>query len=164
MCGRYCGFRLAAAPVGPCDFCPSIEEYPAPRAKPSIFDAFDAKDYALAEQILADDPDQLEAVDEIPPSLHVCVYEDRPQMLEWLLDRGADIERREQDYGSTPLNTAVVHRHKRIIRTLIERGAETTRAMEIVQRGLAGDFEDDPSLDRGGYREIIELLRDLGAK
>ena len=43
---------------------------------------------------------------------------DKPEWLEWLLDHGADIERREQDYGSTPLTTAVVHRHKRIIRTL----------------------------------------------
>ena len=164
MGGRYCGFRLAAAPVGPCDICPSIEEYPAPPAKPSIFDAFDAKDYALAEQILADDPDQLEAVDEIPPSLHVCVYEDRPEMFEWLLDHGADMELREQDYGSPPLITAVVHRHKRIIRILAERGADTTRAIEVAQRGLAGAYEDDPRLDREGYREIIELLRELGVK
>jgi hypothetical protein len=167
MGGRYCGFRLAAAPVGPCDFCPSIEQYPAQSAKPSIFDAFDAKDYALAEQILADDPDQLEAVDEIPPSLHVCIYEDRPELLEWLLDHGADIELREQDYGATPLKAAVVHRHKRIIRTLIERGADATRnfsAMDCAQRGLAGAYEDDPRLDREGYREIIELLRELGVK
>jgi len=164
MGGRYCGFRLAAAPVGPCDFCPSIEEYPAPRAKPSIFDAFDAKDYALAEQILADDPDQLEAVDEIPPSLHTCIYEDRPEMFEWLLDNGADMERREQDYGSTPLNCAVVMRHKSIIRTLVERSADTTHAMDLAQRGLAGDFEHDPRLDREGYREIVKLLREIGVK
>jgi hypothetical protein len=164
MGGRYCGFRLVAAPVGPCDFCPSIEQYPAPPAKPSIFDAFDAKDYALAEQIIADDPDQLEGVDWIPPSLHACIYEDKPEMFEWLLDHGSDMELREQDYGSPPLITAVVHRHKRIIRTLVQRGADATRAMHIAQRGLAGDFEDDPRLDREGYREIIELLRELGVK
>jgi sulfatase modifying factor 1 len=164
MGGRYCGFRLAAAPVGPRDLCPPIEEYPAPRAKPSIFDAFDAKDYAMAEQILADDPDQLEGVDWIPPSLHVCIYEDRPEMFEWLLEHGAYMEQREQDYGSTPLNSAVVQRHQRIVRTLVARGADTTRAMHLAQRGLAGDFEDDPRLDRDGYREIVELLRELGVK
>ena len=96
--------------------------------------------------------------------MHACIYEDQPEMFEWLLDHGADIELREQDYGSTPLITAVVHRHKRIIRTLVERGADTTRAMDLAQRGLAGDFEDDPRLDREGYREIIELLRELGVK
>ena len=83
-------------------------------------------------------------------------------MLEWLLDHGAAIERREQDYGSTPLLTAVVHRHKRIIRTLVQRGADATHAMDRAQRGLAGDFEDDPRLDREGYREILKLLRELG--
>ena len=41
--------------------------------------------------------------------------------------------------------TAVVHRHKRIIRTLVERGADTTRAMHLAERGLAGDFEDVPA-------------------
>lgn len=85
-------------------------------------------------------------------------------MLEWFLDHGADMELREQDYGSPPLITAVVHRHKRIIRILVERGADTTLAMHLAQRGLAGDFEDDPRLDREGYREIIELLRELGVK
>lgn len=30
-----------------------------------------------------------------------------------------------------------------------------------LERGLAGDFEDDPSLNREGYREIAELLREL---
>lgn len=160
--GRYCGFRLTAAPVGQYDFCSSIEEYSAPPPKPSIFDAFDAKDYARAEQILADDPNQLEEVDAIPPNLHACIYNDLPEMFDWLLDHGANMELREQDYGSTPLNTAVVHRHKRIIRTLVERGADTTFAMDLAQRGLSGEFEYDASLDREGYREIVELLRELG--
>ena len=31
--------------------------------------------------------------------------------------------------------------------------------MEIAQRGLAGDFEYDPSLDREGYREIVVASR-----
>jgi hypothetical protein len=160
--GRYSGFRLAAAPVGPFELCPSIEEYPAPPAKPSIWDAVAAKDYALAEQIVADDPDQLEGVDWVPPTLHACIYEDKPEMLEWFLDHGADIELLEQDYGSPPLRTAVIHRHKRIIRILVERGADTSRAMHLAERGLAGDFEDLPPPE--AYREIVELLRELGVK
>lgn len=166
--GRYSGFRLAAAPVGPLELCPSAEEYRARLAgkaappKPSLWEAIDAKDYALAEQILADDPDQLEAVDDIPPSLHGCIYEDKPEILEWLLDHGANIELREQDYGSPPLTAAVIHRHKRIIRILVERGADTTRAMRLAERGLAGDFEDLPPPE--AYREIIALLRELGVQ
>jgi hypothetical protein len=83
-------------------------------------------------------------------------------MLEWLLDHGANIELREQDFGGRPLACAIVHRHKRFIRILIERGADTTRAMEVAQRGLAGEFEDVPPPE--AYREIIELLRELGVK
>ena len=94
--------------------------------------------------------------------MHGCIYEDLPEMFEWLLDHGANMELREQDYGATPLDAAVVHRHKRIIRILVERGADTTGAMHLAERGLAGDFEDVPPPE--AYREIIELLRELGVK
>jgi hypothetical protein len=36
--------------------------------------------------------------------------------------------------------------------------------MDCAQDGLAGAYEDDPDLDREGYPEIIELLRELGIK
>jgi hypothetical protein len=157
--GRYFGFRLLAAKAGSFDLSPPIDGFPA---QDRIFDAIEANDFDLALRIITADPSAVESVDGIPPPLHDCIYHDNPEWLEWLLDHGADIERREQDHGSTPLNTAVVHRHKRIIRTLVQRGADATRAMDIAQRGLAGDFEDDPSLDREGYREIVELLRELG--
>jgi hypothetical protein len=161
--GRYSGFRLAAAPVRPFELIPSIEEYPAPPKKPSLWDAFEAKDFALAERIIAVDPDQLEGVDWVPPTLHACIYGDLPEILEWVLDHGANIELREQDYGATVLNTAVVHRHKRIIRILIERGADATRnfsAVACAQRGLAGYYEDLPPPE--AYQEILDLLHELG--
>lgn len=34
--------------------------------------------------------------------------------------------------------------------------------MSHAQRGLADNFENDPRLDREAFREIIELLRELG--
>jgi hypothetical protein len=156
--GRYCGFRLLAARAVSFDLSPPINGFPA---QARIFDAIDANDFELALRIITADPAAVESVDGIPPPLHACIYADKPEWLEWLLDHGADIERREQDYGSTPLNAAVVHRHGTIIRILIQRGADTTHAMHIAQRGLAGDFEDDPRLDREGYRQIVELLREL---
>ena len=163
--GRYCGLRLVAAAVSQrptgADAAP-IDDYPTQQRPPSIYDAIDADDFDLALRVITADPAAIECVDAIPPPLHNCIYADKPEMLEWLLDHGADIERRDQDYGSPPLKCAVVMRHKRIIRTLVERGADATRAMVIAQRGLAGEFEDDPSLDREGYREIVELLREPG--
>ena len=129
---------------------------------PSLFEAFEANDFDLALRVITADPLALDEVDSIPPPLHACVYGDRLEWIEWLLDHGADIELREQDYGGTPLNGAVVHRQQRTIRLLVERGADTSRAMDLAQRGLAGGFEYDARLDRAGYREIVELLRELG--
>ncbi len=167
--GRYCGFRLLAAATGSFDLgsvranlSPPIDDFPTQARPPSIFDAIDANDFDLALRVITADPAAVESVDGIPPPLHDCIYGDRPEWLEWLLDHGADIERREQDYGSTPLNAAVVMRRKRIIRTLVKRGADASRAMDRAQRGLAGAYEDDPRLDREGYREIVELLQTLG--
>jgi sulfatase modifying factor 1 len=160
--GRYCGFRLLAARAGPFDLSPPADDFPPQKRPPGIFDAIDANDFDLALRVITADPAAVESVDGIPPPLHDCIYYDHPEWLEWLLDHGADIERREQDYGSTPLISAIVHRHKRIIRILVKRGADATRAMDCAQRGLAGAFEDDPRLDREGYREIVELLRELG--
>jgi len=159
--GRYCGFRLLAAATGPFDLSPPIEDFPAEGRPPSLYDAIDANDFDLALRVITADPAAVESVDDIPPPLQDCIHHDKPEMLEWLLDHGADLERRDQDYGSTPLHCAIVVRHKRIIRTLVQRGADATRAMDCAQRGLAGDFEDDPRLDREGYREIVELLREL---
>jgi ankyrin repeat protein len=141
-----------------------MDDFPRQQQPPSVFDAMDANDFDLALRVITADPAAIESVDGIPPPLHDCVYHDKPEWLEWLLDHGADIERREQDYGSTPLLTAVVHRHKRIIRTLAQRGADATHAMDCARRGLAGDFEDDPRLEREGYREIVELLQTLGVE
>lgn len=160
--GRYSGFRVAAAQVRPYALCPSIEEYAAPPPKPSIWDAFASRDYSLAERILADDPDQLEGVDWVPPTLHACIYGDLPEVLEWVLDHGAKIELREQDYGATPLATAVVHRHPRIIRILVARGADTSGALDLAQQGSAGRFVDIPPPE--AYQEIVQLLRELGVK
>jgi hypothetical protein len=160
---RYCGFRLLAAKTGsPFELSPPAG-FPAQEQAP-IYNAYDPNDFDLALRVITADPDEIEPVYVVPPPLHCSVYDDKPEWVEWLLDHGADIEGREQDYGSPPLTAAVVHRQKRIIRTLVKRGADATRAMDCAQRGLAGAYEDDPRLDREGYREIIELLQSLGIK
>lgn len=160
--GRYCGFRLLAAATGPFELSPPIDDAPAQERSPSIYDAIDTDDFDLALRVITADPAAIEPIDYIPPPLHNCIYADKPEMLEWLLDHGADLERREQDHGATPLHTAVVMRHSRIVRTLLQRGADSAGAMQIAQRGLAGEFESDPSLDREGYQRIVELLREQG--
>lgn len=156
---RYVGFRLLAAKSGPLTLSPPIDGFPH---RYPIYDAIRANDFDRALQIVTADPDEIECPEGIPPPLEYCGDEDKPEWIEWLLDHGADMERLNHDYGTTALICAVIRRQKRAIRTLIKRGADTTQAMHCAQRGLAGDYEDDPSLDRAGYPEIIELLQSLG--
>src|SRR6185295_14089636 len=154
-------FRLLAAKTGsffelspPVGF-PSQEQAP-------IYDAMGANDFDLALRVITTDPDEIEPVYVVPPPLHCCAYEDNPAWLEWLLDHGADIESREQDYGSTPLTAAVIHRQKRIIPILVGRGAKTEGALQRARNGLAGAYEE--FFDREGYQEIVELLQRLGVE
>jgi hypothetical protein len=154
---------LLAAATGSFDLSPPIDDFPTQQPPPSIYDAIEANDFHLALRLIAADPAAIEPVDGIPPPLHDCIYHDKPEMLGWLLDHGADIERREQDYGSTPLLTAVVMRRKRLIPILVGRGANTVGALKRARKGLAGAYED-AGLDREGYREIVELLQRLGVE
>lgn len=158
---RYCGFRLLAAKAAPLDLSPPIDGFPH---RYPIYDAIRANDFAWALRIVTADPDDIECPEGIPPPLEYCGDEDKPEWIEWLLDHGAEIERLNHDYGSTALRCAVIRRQRRAIRTLVKRGANSSRAMECAQRGLAGAYDDDPSLDGVGYREIILLLQELGIR
>jgi hypothetical protein len=124
---RYCGFRVLAARVGSFVLSPPVNDFPEQAQPPCIYDAIDANDFELALRIVTANPLAVESPDDIPPPLECCGDADKPEWVEWLLDHGADIERRNQDYGSTPLTCAVIRRQKRIIRTLVKRGADTTR-------------------------------------
>src|SRR5262249_22730401 len=145
---------LLAARAGSFDLSPLMDDFPTPERPPSLFDAIDTNDFDLALRVIRADPAALESVDGIPPPLHDCIYHDKPEWVEWLLDHGADVERREKAYGSPPLTAAVVHRQKRIIPLLVRRGARTEGQLKRARNGLAGAYEE--CFDREGYREIIE--------
>lgn len=158
---RYCGFRLLAAKTGSFfDLGPPVG-FPSQEQAP-IYHAIGANDFDLAMRVITADPDEIDSVHVVPPPLHCCVYGDQPEWVEWLLDHGADIEGREQDYGEPPLSAAVVHRLKRIIPILVRRGAKTEGQLQSAQDGLAGAYEE--FFDREGYREIVELLQRLGVE
>jgi len=172
--GRYVGFRLLAGPTGiactPADATFPTDNIQIGR-KVNIYDAIDRNDPVLAERVVAEDPAQIEFIDEIPPPIFAAIWADKPRMVEWLLDHGANIERRNQDFGATPLVSAVIGldiyergravRSKEIISMLVARGANTNGAMRAALRGLAGAYEDN-GIGREGFQEIIEFLRELG--
>jgi Ankyrin repeats (3 copies) len=156
---RYCGFRLLAARAGSFDLSPPIDDFPK---QYRIYDAIRANDFDWALRIVTADPDEVECPEGIPPPLQYCIDDGDPKWLEWLLDHGADIERRDQDYGSTPLTMAVIHRQKRHIPILVARGANTEGQLKRARDGLAGAYEE--FFDRQGYQEIVELLQGLGVE
>jgi hypothetical protein len=175
--GRYVGFRLLAGPTGiactPANATFPVDNIQLPRPKVNIYDAIDRNDPVLAERVVAEDPAQIESIDAIPPPIHAAIWSDKPRMVEWLLDHGADIDRHNQDFGATPLVSAVTQYRdggiatldstKEMISILVARGANTEGAMEAALFGLAGGYENN-GIGRDGFKEIVEFLRELGVK
>ena len=131
----------------------------AATSKMSIYDAIAAVAAVAAvaaRRILEEDAEAIENIDETPPPIHWAIYNDKPEMVELLLNHGANIERRDQDHDATPLVAAVVVRRKDIIPILMARGANPEDALDVALKGLAGGFEDF-GLEREGYEETVVL-------
>jgi hypothetical protein len=155
---RYGGFRLLCAKTGSFfDLSPPIED-PALKQQ-SIFDAIYANDFDLALRVITADPDEIDSCMSSRRRFTVASTTTNRNGWSGFLDHGADMENREQDYGSTPLTAAVVHRQKRIIPILVRRSANTKGQLKRARNGLAGAYEE--FFDREGYREIVELRRRL---
>ena len=117
-----------------------------------------AKELLSIRSVLAD------SVQGTPPPIHWAIYHDKRQMVELLLDHGADIERRDQDRNATPLDYAIVYGRKEIIPVLISRGANLEGRLQLAAKGVSGGFEEFNELpSRHEYEGIVELLRELGA-
>jgi ankyrin repeat protein len=86
-------------------------------------------------------------------ALHILVREGTLSAVEWLLDRGAAIERRDEQYDSTPLAWAARAGRADIVRLLLTRGARPHLP------------DDEPWAapaawaSRRGLSNIVELLR-----
>lgn len=155
--GRYTGFRITASADVPFPRLPPADGKDAGDRSPTIYDALSAGDLSLAQKIVDADPQAIESFDDIPPPIHWCIYNQLTPMLIWLLDHNANIERRDQDYGSTPLYCATVTQNAAAVKVLLARGAESSEAREAAGRGLAGFYEEQ-GFDRDGYHEVAALL------
>lgn len=134
--------------------------------------ALEAGDANSAEQLLAGHPELANSREKTPPPLHLMVWCNRPEMVELLLDHGADIESRDQDNDTTPVRYAIVYGRREMIRLLVARGAnlgvlegKDSSALDVALQGADGGFEEFEELpSRQEYREVAELLRELGAE
>ena len=127
--------------------------------------AIEANDARQARQLLAIQANLADSGDGTPPPIHWAIYCDKRQMVELLLDHGANIERRDQDRDATPLDYAIVYARTEIIPVLIARGASLEGKLQLALKGAAGGFEEFSELpSRHEYQQIAELLRELGAQ
>jgi serine/threonine-protein phosphatase 6 regulatory ankyrin repeat subunit B len=78
------------------------------------------------------------------------------QYIELLLDRGANIDCRDNDDGNTPLINAIISRKKEIVELLLDRGADIE--IKTKYRFYNLDAFEIASLD--GYIEIVKLFID----
>ena len=89
--------------------------------------------------------------------LHYAIMRDRPDMVEWALDRGADTEARDWELESRPLAWAAHVGSIDCATVLLRRGAQVTHP------------EDEPwnapiaRAEKKGHTAIVELLRRSGS-
>lgn len=119
-------------------------------------------DTAGVREVLGREPDLVRASRKTPPPLHWAIYHNRPQVVELLLDAGAEIGLRDPDRDATPLEYAVVYARRRIIRLLAARGADARAGLPVALKGAGGGFAGFAELpSRGEYEAVATLLDEL---
>lgn len=104
-----------------------------------------------------------------PPPLHCAVLWNQVQIMELLLDNGADLEMRDPDQQTTPLRYAIMYCKVEVIPVLLQRGASSapiveggSSALELAKQAAAGAFEEFEDLPaKEAYAPVVALLERL---
>lgn len=124
-----------------------------------LYDAIELDDVDAVHRLLLAHPELVEGPGATPPPIHWAIYHDRTAAAEALLDRGADIERPDQDRDSSPLAYAIVFGRREIVQLLLGRGARTEGMRALARRGAAGAFEQYPDVaDPERFDELASIL------
>jgi len=121
-----------------------------------ILQAAEKGDIETVKRLVQQDPKLIAAVDAQGYSpLHKAAYNNRLDVVEYLLAQGADINAVSQS-GSTPLHGAASYGIIEIARLLIDKGA-------IVDKPNAGGYTPLLGASAGGRGDIVRLLAEKGA-
>jgi ankyrin repeat protein len=137
-----------------------------------LVEAIEANAAVTVKRLLLAHPDLANSPDWTPPPLHYAILWNKPEMVELLLDHGANIELRDPDRDTPPLRYAIVFGRRDVIPILLARGANVgqvdangTTALQLAKNAAGGcfaEFEDLPRKE--AYAEIVDLLIDLGVQ
>ena len=127
--------------------------------------AIAANNVSEINRLLQEDKSLADSTELTPPPIHCAVQNAKPEIVELLLDRGANIELKDQDRNCTPLNMAIMYGRKDIIPILVSRGANVEGSLELATRGAAGEFAEYRDVaSPQEFEEVVELLRGLGVE
>lgn len=109
---------------------------------------------ARVRELFAEFPAALELDTCFGPWLHVAADFGRAEIVSYLLERGADINRRGGTYGGSALNEAACEGHLEVVRHLLDAGAELDTS-EPERNPLFGAILD-------GHSEVVRFLIERG--
>jgi ankyrin repeat protein len=89
--------------------------------------------------------------------LHDAALSGQRQIVEMLLERGAEIDARDQDSGATPLYNAASWGKLDVVRLLMEKGADINVRTKVGKTPVAAAEEN-------GFPDVAAALRARGAK
>jgi ankyrin repeat protein len=129
--------------------------YVRPREQEALFEAAEVGDAEEVRVLLGEgvDPDAWNARHRA--AIHLAASAKHPEVVQALLEGGADVDRREEGLGDTALIVALLHSDEETARLLIESGADVT----VASRGRT-----PLQLAAGrGMASIVRLLIERGA-
>ncbi len=124
-------------------------------AQGSLLDAARNGDHATATALLAEhaEPNRTESDGTTP--LHWAVHHDDAELVQRLLDAGAEVAV-ANDYGATPMSEAAVAANVAVLKALLDAGADVDSANADGQTALM-------AVARGGNTAAAKLLIERGA-
>ena len=148
--------------------------------KLSLYGAVKSKDLSLVVKLLKEGIDPNYSRRTQYPALHLAASMGCTEIMEKLLDSGADIEKKDISYGGTPLHNAAIYGQKSAISMLLKHGAnvnaldgsgvsplhfaaETNKEHDIQER-TQKQINQDNQIELTQKIKIIQILLKAGSE
>lgn len=120
----------------------------------TIRNAIKLGDINEVKRLIGDDKEILSTMTSFGTWLHVAAKKGHLEMVEYLINKGIDIDARGDIFDASPIRVAAGAGHFEIVKYLIERGAELD--VTLAKRNpLFGAIY-------GGHKEVVECLVEKG--